>query len=153
MNAPRSAIRLVAPAILERLPLLLESVGEVCDAAGADPVVHHDLRLAVEEACVNVMRHAYRGGAPGELTLEVAHEPWQGRAAIRVSLGDRGQPFDPLSLAAPSPAPDAEQLPLGGLGVHLMRQVTDLQRYQHDARSGNQLTLVKFLAPREGEET
>lgn len=153
MSAPRAAITLSGAATLERLPQLLASVAEVCDAAHADATVRHDLRLAVEEACVNVVRHAYRPGAAGDLTLEVAREPWQGQPAIRVTVQDRGLPFDPLALSAPQPGTDAEQLPLGGLGVHLMRQVTDIQTYHHDATGGNRLTLVKFLAPREGEAT
>jgi anti-sigma regulatory factor (Ser/Thr protein kinase) len=143
---------LSGPATLNRLPALLDAVAEVCAAAGADATLRHDLRLAVEEACMNVMRHAYGGGAPGELVLEVAHEPRQGRPAIRVSLRDRGLPFDPLSVAAPRQADDAELLPLGGLGVHLMRQVTDVQSYHYDAATGNNLTLVKFLTRQHGEE-
>ncbi len=153
MNAPRAAIALSGPATLDRLPLLLEAVAEVCDAAGADASLRHDLRLAVEEACVNVVRHAYRGGAPGELGLDVASEPWQGRPAVRVTLQDRGLPFDPLALLAPQQGADAEDLPLGGLGVHLMRQVTDAQAYHYDAATGNHLTLVKFLTRQHGERT
>ena len=148
----RPAITLSGAATLNRLPLLLDSVEEVCSAAGAAPGVRHDLRLAVEEACVNIVRHAYRDREPGDFTLEIARESWQGRSAIRVTLRDRGLPFDPLALAAPRQDADAEHLPLGGLGVHLMRQVTDFQSYRYDAASGNQLTLVKFLAPQPGEE-
>lgn len=153
MNSPRAAISLCGTAILERLPSLLAAIDEVCDAAGTDNAARHDLRLAVEEACVNVVRHAYRDGDPGDLAMEVAHESWQGRAAIRVTIQDHGRPFDPLTLAPPSQGADIEQLPLGGLGVHLMRQVTDIQNYRHDAKTGNQLTLVKFLAQREGEDS
>lgn len=153
MNAARAAISLSGPATPDRLPLLLDAVAEVCDSAGADSTLRHDLRLAVEEACMNVVRHAYRGGEPGDLSLEVAREPWQGRPAIRVTLRDRGLPFDPLAVAVPQQAADAEHLPLGGLGVHLMRQMTDLQSYHHDAATGNSLTLVKFLARQPGEET
>lgn len=153
MTAARAAITLSGPATLDRLTLLLDAVAEVCDAAGADATQRHDLRLAVEEACMNVMRHAYRGGAPGELALEVRHEPWQGRPAIRVTLQDRGLPFDPLSLEAPQQTAEVEHMPVGGLGVHLMRQVTDVQSYHHDAASGNKLTLVKFLTRQQGEKT
>ncbi|MBI3149929.1 MAG: ATP-binding protein [Betaproteobacteria bacterium] len=152
MSTARSSIALGGPATLDRLPLLLNAVAEVCEAAGADATLRHDLRLAVEEACMNVMRHAYRSGAPGELALEVTREPWQGRPAIRVTLRDRGLPFDPLAVAAPQPAEDAEHLPLGGLGVHLMRQVTDAQAYHYDVATGNHLTLVKFLTRQHGEE-
>jgi anti-sigma regulatory factor (Ser/Thr protein kinase) len=147
----RHAIRLTVTATLDRLPALLEAVGEVCDAAGTDASTRHDLRLAVEEACVNVMRHAYRDREPGELTLDVAHAPWQGVPAIRVLVQDHGMPFDPLQLAAPQLGTEAEQLSIGGLGVHLMRQVVDVLRYHHDAATGNNLMLVKYMNRGQGE--
>lgn len=152
MNAPRLQVKLTETALPSRLPRLLDAVREVCEAAGADVAASQDLRLAVEEACVNVMHHAYPHGAPGDVTLDVAREPWQGAPAIRVIVQDRGMPFDPLLLPRPPPmSADTEQLAIGGLGVHLMRQVTDVQSYHHDAATGNNLTLVKFLNPRQGE--
>lgn len=152
MNASRREIRLTVTAELGSLPRLLEAVDEVCDAAGVDRPFRHDLRLAVEEACVNVMRHAYRGSEAGELSLEVAPVQWSGEPAIRVLLRDHGAPFDPLALAPPTPQPaDNDQLRIGGLGVHLMRQMTDFQAYHRDAAAENCLTLVKILQPRQGE--
>lgn len=152
MRTPRTAITLSGPATMERLALLLEAVSEVCDAAGVDQATRHDLRLAVEEVCVNVMRHAYRGGEPGDITLDVELAAWEGRPAIQVGVRDRGQPFDPLRLASPPQGLDARDQPLGGLGVHLMRQVTDVQAYHYDTATGNHLTLVKFLATQQGED-
>lgn len=152
MKPPRQAIRLTEAAVLDRLPRLLEAVSEVCDAAGADPATRHDLRLAVEEACVNVMRHAYRDSGPGDLTLDVARIEWQGAPAMRVIVQDHGLAFDPLAQAPPIPAASGEPLRIGGLGVHLMKQVTDAQDYHRDATTGNNLTLVKLLKPRLGEE-
>lgn len=152
MTPPRRSIALRGPARLETLPSLLDAVRELCDAADADPAMRHDLRLAVEEACVNVMRHAYSEDDPGEISLDVELSAWEGRPAIRVDIHDRGRPFDPLSLVTPQAGTDDVQaLPLGGLGVHLMRQVTDVQTYSHATATGNHLTLVKFLATRKGE--
>lgn len=151
MKPPRATITLSGPAALGRLPQLLDAVSEVCDAAGADPTARHDLRLAVEEACVNVMHHAYPDGDAGDITLALAQVSWQGVPAIRVDVRDQGAPFDPLQLAVPPPT-DAGQARIGGLGVHLMRQVTDFQSYHHDAGTGNHLTLVRFLKSRQGEQ-
>jgi len=152
MNAPRQEIRLTETAVIESLPRLLEAVDEVCTAAAVDDPFRHDLRLAVEEACVNVMRHAYRGSETGDLSLEVAPVRWRGEPAIRVILRDHGLPFDPLALAPPAPqSADNDQLRIGGLGVHLMRQMTDFQAYHRDGAAENCLTLVKILQPRQGE--
>lgn len=151
MTSRRQAISLTVTATLDSLPRLLDAVDEVSDAAGANPAVRHDLRLAVEEACVNVMRHAYRGGKPGQLTIDLAPATWQGAPAIRVLIQDCGMPFDPLQCGSPQRGSDIEQLPIGGLGIHLMRQMTDSQSYRRDAATGNNLTLVKAMNPPQGE--
>jgi serine/threonine-protein kinase RsbW len=54
-------------------------------------------------------------------------------------------PFDPLSLPEPDLASVAEDRPIGGLGVHLMRRLTDQQSYEYASAAGNRLTLIKNI--------
>jgi CheY-like chemotaxis protein len=130
---------------LERLPLVHELVDEFTRRAGLAPALAHDLRLVVEEACVNVMRYAYAGGPPGELGLALELDTAARPAALRISVCDQGQRFDPLSVPVPDTTAPAEQRAVGGLGVLLMRRLTDHQEHRHDPASGNLLTLVKLL--------
>ena len=104
-----------------------------------------DLRLIVEEACSNVMHHAYPDRPAGELTLELERTMWQGHAAIRVAILDQGMPFNPLARADPDVAAPLAERPIGGLGVMLMRRLSDVQHYGYDPVRGNCLTLVKYL--------
>lgn len=133
------------PANMAHLRDLLESVDRICEAAGADPAFQHDMRLVVEEALVNVISHAYAGLPMGQLHLALSCVPWAGRAAVRADIRDWGHPFNPLSSAAPDVSAEAEDRPVGGMGVMLMRKLSDAQAYSHDGEQGNHLTLVKFL--------
>ena len=129
------------------LPSLLELLDGFCARHGVDAQCRHDLHLIVEEACVNVISHAYPAGAPGPLTLQLEVDVSGGRPAMKISIEDQGRPFDPLLLPAPDRTGPLEDLPIGGLGVHLIRQLSDAQHYDRDPQRGNVLTLTKCLAP------
>jgi serine/threonine-protein kinase RsbW len=144
-NAAPLQVERTVQARLESLPLVFKLVDGFAARAGLAPALAHDLRLVVEEACVNVVHHAYAGQPPGELTVAIALDTAARPAELRISLRDRGVPFDPLALPAPDPTLPLEQRPVGGLGVWLMRRLTDRQAYRHDPAQGNVLSLVKHL--------
>jgi len=98
------------------------------------------LRLAVDEACSNVIAHGYRGAA-GTIRLAVA--VGDGRAVVTVT--DEAAAFDPALVPPPDlDAPWAERRE-GGLGWHLIRSVVDEVRHRPAGARGNVLTLVKRL--------
>jgi CheY-like chemotaxis protein/anti-sigma regulatory factor (Ser/Thr protein kinase) len=128
------------PARLEEVPVLLDFLRARLAEAGAGDAVRQALRLAVDEACSNVIAHGYRGAA-GTIRLAVAVA--DGRAVVTVT--DEAPPFDPA--LAPPPdldAPWAERR-AGGLGWHLIRSVVDEVRHRPAGARGNVLTLVKRL--------
>jgi anti-sigma regulatory factor (Ser/Thr protein kinase) len=129
------------------LPTLLQLLDSYCAQHRVDARCRHDLHLIVEEACVNVIAHAYPPGAPGPLSLQVEIKPCDGRPVMEITIEDRGAPFDPLMLPSPDQTAPLEELPVGGLGVHLIRQLSDRQHYRHDRQRGNVLTVAKFLVP------
>jgi serine/threonine-protein kinase RsbW len=156
MKAPcttsESAVeRLVCRAELASLPALQAVVASMCRRGRVSTSVCHDLELIVEEACVNVIHHAYPAGQSGTLALEVriVQGDVDGRDGPRrmvLTLEDRGMPFDPLWVAPVDTSVAAEARALGGLGVHLIRQLSDRQHYQRSPSRGNVLTLEKYLA-------
>jgi len=90
----------------------------------------------LEEAVVNVIRYGYEDDAPHQIQL--AMEIQEGLVIMR--LVDDGREFDPC--AAPSPDFDIphEERPIGGLGIHLMRELCECMTYERvDDR--NRLTL------------
>jgi anti-sigma regulatory factor (Ser/Thr protein kinase) len=126
-------------ATLADVPAVLALAEAAALEAGAGSEGVFELKLALEEAFTNVVRHGY-GGGPGPVSVRIVSD---GRAIV-VRLEDRAVPFDPTALPEPDlDVPLEERLP-GGLGVHLMRRSVD--EVQHRATDGgNILTLMKRL--------
>ena len=139
--------RLDCRAELANLPALLALVANACRREQADAESAHALKLITEEACVNVMHHAYPAGQAGSLTLQVRGVTHDGHRYLQLTLQDLGRPFDPLSLAPAAVTAPADARVPGGLGVYLIRQLSDRQHYVRDARLGNVFTIEKRLAP------
>ena len=109
------------------------------------------INLALEEAVSNVMLYAYPEGQAGsvELTAEVRDESLSTpntrlSTTITFTIEDSGKPFDPTLQAEPDITLSAEERPIGGLGIHLVRQIMDEIHYERKA-DHNILTLVKKL--------
>ncbi len=119
------------------LPEILAFVDNACQQAAVDPDLCFDLQLAVEEACTNVIEHAY-GGQGGE--LDVCFEARN--SDIVITLHDRGRAFDPKSIARPDTALPLSKRPIGGLGLHLMYQLMDEIHFSFEP-GGNTLIMIK----------
>jgi len=126
------------------LPDIIEFIAEACDESGVDPAARFDLTLAVEEACSNVIEHAY--GAKGG-KLEMRYET-RDRDVI-ITLHDHGRPFNPKTVARPDTVAPLEKRPIGGLGLHLMYELMDEVTFSFH-RHGNTLVMVKHGVVLEG---
>ena len=97
------------------------------------------LQMAVDEACANIIEHAYGGEADHEIDVAVIVEPT--RFVVRIR--DEGAPFKTEAYTAP----DIQQLVRhrrgGGLGVHLMRRLMDRVEYRTRGRT-NEVHLIKY---------
>ena len=99
------------------------------------------LQIIVEELVTNVIDY---GGVPaGEHAVHVDLILEDGEMTI--CLTDRGQEYNPLLREDPDTTLPAEQRPIGGLGVHFCKKLTDAQEYER--RDGcNVLTLRKKIS-------
>jgi serine/threonine-protein kinase RsbW len=122
---------------LAELPRIVEFVEDACEQTAIDPAKRFDLQLAVEEACTNVIEHAYSGKG-GELTVcfEVCGPD------VQITVTDRGQPFSPAEVALPDLSIPLEERPVGGLGIFLMQQLMDDVEFDFSGE-GNRLRMVK----------
>ena len=126
---------------IENLATARRFVEETAASFSDDAEVIGDLVLAVDEALTNVMVHGYRN-ATGMIEIEVARE----QDALVVCLRDQAPGFDPTGVPAPDiNAPLSRRIP-GGLGVYMMRRLTDELHYRTTAEGKNELTLVKRVA-------
>ena len=98
------------------------------------------LRLALEEAVVNVMEYAYPAGRKGEVNIRVTCDG----DLLRLIITDTGIPFDPTEAAAADTTLSAEERPVGGLGILLIRKLMDVINYERE-HGKNILTLTKRL--------
>lgn len=105
---------------------------------GGDHDVAGDLVLAVNEAVTNVLLHGY-DDLPGVVSISAAAEGGD----ILVRLTDDAPLFDPTAVPPPDINLPLEERPLGGLGVHMMRQLTDELNYSIAADGRNELIFVK----------
>jgi sigma-B regulation protein RsbU (phosphoserine phosphatase) len=128
------------PNDIEAVPRLAEFVDEVCEAMSFDPSTAMQINLAIEEAVVNVMNYAYPSGIEGSVTIEAqANEK-----RLKITITDNGAAFDPTARAEVDTTLPAVQRAIGGLGIHLIRQIMDSINYER-VGGMNVLTLRKKL--------
>lgn len=123
------------------VPRLAEFIDQVCEAAGLDMGTTLQLNLAAEEAVVNVMNYAYPPGTEGKVEISALI----GGGKLLLSIKDSGAPFDPTAKAEVDTTLTAEERPIGGLGIHLVRQIMDSIAYERTADGHNILRLTKNL--------
>ena len=122
------------------LPRFTDFVKGFFELLQIDKKVSSPLRLALEEAVVNVIRYAYPEDEKGLVTILADSN---GRE-VRFTVIDSGVPFDPTSVLETDTTLDIQNRPIGGLGILLERRLTDSISYTR--RNGqNVLTLTKSI--------
>lgn len=98
------------------------------------------VNLAIEELVTNCIKYAYDDA--GEHTIEIALRVAD--HALTIVVVDDGFAFDPLAAPAPDLSLALDDRPIGGLGIHILRQLADEIHYER--RDGaNRLTLTKRM--------
>ncbi|MBC7811803.1 MAG: ATP-binding protein [Burkholderiales bacterium] len=123
---------------LTNLAAIRRFVKENAAALHANADTTTDLLIAVDEMVTNVIVHGY-DGQTGMIELEVSRVD----QAIIIAVRDDATPFDPTLVPAPDLTIPLEQRPLGGLGIHLTRELTDDFSYRRLPSGGNEVTLTK----------
>ena len=134
----------IFPASFDQLEAIREFAAQAARDAGLNDSEAEAAVLAVDEACSNIIEHAYRGltGGDIECTCDL------GRNQLTIALRDHGRPFDPGKLPPPDLTSDVAHRRVGGLGVYLIHKNMDEVRYEALGASGNVLTMVKRRKPR-----
>ncbi|MBQ3804972.1 MAG: SpoIIE family protein phosphatase [Prevotella sp.] len=131
---------IVLPNDTQEVSRLTTFVGEVCETVGLDEMTTMQLKLAIEEAVVNVMNYAYPPGQRGDITVEAASND----VRLKFTITDSGKPFDPTVQADVDTTLPARQRRIGGLGIHIVRQIMDSINYERVGNL-NVLTLRKKI--------
>lgn len=131
---------LTLPNDIDTIPQLNEFIDSFCERADIDMGTTASLNLALEEAVVNVMEYAYPAGTVGDVEIDAMTEG----ETIKFILMDSGTPFDPTKKPEIDTTLSAEERSIGGLGIHLVRQIMDSVNYEYKDGK-NVLTLKKII--------
>ena len=138
MTAPPD---IVIPSRLEEIPKISSELEQCMQSMGFSDDQILDLQLAVEEAITNIIRHGYEK-TPGTIAIRCT----AGDEDITIEISDSAPAFDPLGVPEPDTSADIDQRGIGGLGIFLIRRVTDSATYRYEQEK-NILTLTKKKCP------
>jgi anti-sigma regulatory factor (Ser/Thr protein kinase) len=133
-----NAFSLQVAADVHKLAAIRQFVEESARGLGVEPSAIYDLVLAVNEMATNIVVHGY-GGRQGAIELQLRRVG----DAIEACLRDQAPLFDPTRAPAPNLTLPLQKRPLGGVGIHVTRQLMDAMHYRVSPQGGNELTLVK----------
>ena len=113
---------------------------QVTERMGIDTKIAKEIKLAVEEAVVNVMDYAYPIGTTGDIDVQAMSDgQW-----LKFVITDSGVAFDPTEKEKADTTLSAEDRPIGGMGILLVRELMDSINYER-TDGKNVLTLKKKI--------
>lgn len=137
------------------VPGRYDQIASVCqfvvagaEESGFDLDALFQIELACDEACTNVIEHAYGGEEKGDIRVS-----WQfSGGTFKITIVDSGRPFDPNEVPKPTvPAlpEDINDMQIGGLGIHFMRKLMDEVHFFVGDKQGNRLVMIKHLTKKQ----
>lgn len=125
---------------LESLQVFRDFITDSCARFKIPDGIVFELKLAVDEACTNIIQHGYQGMDPGSIILAIRIDADR----ILVQITDFGRIFEPAEAPKPDVEAALEDRELGGLGLFLIYQTMDNIDYQ-SSDDGNSLTFTKYI--------
>ncbi len=133
----------VFPGRYENLEKICNLVTDQAIQAGFDDTAVYAIQTAVDEACSNIIEHAYGGEDRGNIDVSIYTE----NQCITVKLVDRGEPFDPDGIPEPDINGNLNKRKAHGLGLYFMHKLMDDVRFEFSENNGNVVTMIKCLHP------
>jgi serine/threonine-protein kinase RsbW len=128
-------------AVLDNVPVAIDFVTEAAQLAELDERSLYQVQLAVDEACANVVNHAYQGVEPGEMEISCSVDD----SGLSIRVRDWGSGFAADQVSDPDVDAPLEERILGGLGLFLIKQVMDQVDYRRRSEGCNELVMTKRL--------
>lgn len=132
------------PSETDNLELIREFVTKVAEKVGFQSDDIGKIELACDEACTNVIKHAYASeNNDGKKNLDILIKVNYDKFTLVVT--DHGKGFDPNAIKSPNMKEYLAQLKVGGLGIYLMKTLMDEVDYQMEPGVKNQVKMVKYF--------
>jgi sigma-B regulation protein RsbU (phosphoserine phosphatase) len=122
----------------DELRLVRSTVSEAAAICGCSEECVQDIVIAVDEACQNVIKHAYGGDPNGEVVIDVRRDGDR----IAINIVDYAPPVDESTVRPRA----LDELRPGGLGTHFIAECMDDARFRSPpAGAGNRLWMIKRI--------
>ena len=132
---------LTVDAAVGNIPAAIKFAEAELDAVACPMKAKMQLTMAIDEIMANIAQYAYAPGT-GPVTLRFAFE--EGTRTVTLTFLDKGMPYDPLQKEDPDVSLSAEDRPIGGLGVYLVKKTMDHVAYEY-RHNQNVLTIQKRI--------
>ncbi len=141
MAAIEKTFTLQVPSSTENLALIREFVTTIGAQAGLAEIEIANLELAVDEACANVIEHAYGHDATKEVTISANFDG----DSITFKIVDTGKGFDPSQIKQEELESLIAKRKDGGLGMRLIKTLMDEVQYEIGPGQKNELRMTKRI--------
>lgn len=148
MSAKANKFSVVTPCESRYLELIRDFVAKIAKITGFDEEHVNKIQLSVDEACTNVVKHAYKGMDPKDIRVDVSFD----KEKITIIVTDRGKGFNPDESKLKDMDDYLNQFRRGGLGIHLIKILMDEVNYSIDPNRKNRVKMVKYLREVESPE-
>jgi serine/threonine-protein kinase RsbW len=135
--ARKNYYRLNVPSRHSSIRTVIDHFARLAESSGWTKGEIYKCRLALDEACVNIINHAYAGNPDQRIEIVMDISPH----AARFTLIDFGHAYDPDDVPAPTLDKQIDHVQPGGLGLYLMRKMMDEVSY---TAGPNRNALVMF---------
>ena len=144
LNGGNDVKELMIEAKTENLHRVFDFVTGELSSYILQPKTVRQIKLCVEEIFLNIANYAYHPDTGfAKITVKVDNEDEALR--VMISFTDKGNPFNPLSVASPDVEAELEERNVGGLGIFLVKNAVDGLAYEY-TDGQNILTIEKSLA-------
>lgn len=141
MAAIENTFTLDVPSTTKNLALIREFVTKIAEQAGLSDAEVGQLELAVDEACSNVIEHAYGEDATKQVMIRAVFD----EETLRIHVIDTGRGFEPSAVEQQDLKDLIAKRRTGGLGMRLIKQLMDEVHYDMEPGKRNELRMVKKL--------
>ena len=141
MASMERTFTLQVPSSTGNLAMIRDFVTSVGEQAGMSPTEVAQLELAVDEACANVIEHAYGHDTTKEVSVRATIDGDK----MEIDVTDTGQGFDPTAIEQLELERLVSDRKTGGLGMRLMKSLMDEVHYEIIPGTKNELRMIKRL--------
>ena len=132
---------IVVKSTTDNLAMIRDFIKNTTSELGVPDEIIGKIILAVDEACTNIIKHAYKNSPDGQIFISTLFAD----SKFSITITDEGQHFDPGKIPVPDLNEYYKQKRVGGLGMFLIKKLMDEVNYSTLSGNKNRVVLVKYL--------